>query len=415
MSANFRDFIPPRDHPRVKNLDKTDVKSYSKNALGGPVVRKIVSNWAAKLDEPYFGITCDGKLRENLFELADEGAPVDQMVVCANRMIDLFTPTKLGQFCHEIDSDNWRKWSNPEFLIYSTGIRLEDLHENQIQAIMDLVQASTSSTGYSRIVGAMQTNEFLGALCGAKTILNKHSYQFSLYGKPSLTEPWGYSLFGHHLSLNIFVLGHQITTSPIFLGAEPNIIDSGPDAGVCILDTPGHLPLLLMQSLPPNLQKNAQIFKKMQDEKMPDDRWNPADQRHLAGAFQDNRIIPYEGIQATSMPQSQQDQLLQVLSFYLDILPTKAHLARMQQIKQHWEETYFCWIGGYGDDDAFYYRIQSPVILVEFDHHSGVFLLNKEPAKYHIHTIIRTPNGNDYGREWLQLHRKGSLILSSNQ
>jgi hypothetical protein len=42
---------------------------------------------------------------------------------------------------------------------------------------MALVQASTSSTGYSRIVGAMQTNEFLGALCGAKTILNKHSYQ----------------------------------------------------------------------------------------------------------------------------------------------------------------------------------------------------------------------------------------------
>jgi hypothetical protein len=115
------------------------------------------------------------------------------------------------------------------------------------------------------------------------------------------------------------------------------------------------------------------------------------------------------------MPQSQQDQLLQVLSFYLNILPTKAHLARMQQIKQHWEKTYFCWIGGYGDDDAFYYRIQSPVILIEFDHHSGVFLLNKEPAKYHIHTIIRTPNGNDYGREWLRLHRKGSLVLSSNQ
>jgi hypothetical protein len=47
--------------------------------------------------------------------------------------------------------------------------------------------------------------------------------RFSLYGKPSLTEPWGYSLFGHHLSLNIFVLGKQITASPIFLGAEPNV------------------------------------------------------------------------------------------------------------------------------------------------------------------------------------------------
>lgn len=115
-----------------------------------------------------------------------------------------------------------RKWSNPEFLIYGTGVRLENLHENQIQAILALVQASTSSIGYARIVGAMQTNEFLGELCNAKPILNKHSYQFSLYGKPSVTDPWGYSLFGHHLSLNIFVLGRQITASPIFIGAEPN-------------------------------------------------------------------------------------------------------------------------------------------------------------------------------------------------
>jgi hypothetical protein len=36
--------------------------------------------------------------------------------------------------------------------------------------------------------------------------------------------------------------------------------------------------------------------------------------------------------------------------------------------------------------------------LVEFDHHSGVFLTNKEPAKYHTHTIVRTPNAGDYGQ-----------------
>lgn len=105
------------------------------------------------------------------------------------------------------------------------------------------------------------------------------------------------------------------------------------------------------------------------------------------------------------MLQPQQDQLLQLLSLYLEILPYGPYQARMKQIKRHWNETYFCWIGGFGDEDAFYYRIQSPVIMIEFDHHSGVFLLNKEPKKYHIHTILRTPNGNDYGREWIRLHR----------
>ena len=52
----------------------------------------------------------------------------------------------------------------------------------------------------------------------------------------------------------------------------------------------------------------------------------------------------------------------------------------------------------------FYYRIQSPVVFIEFDHHAGVFLTNAEPAKFHVHTIVRTPNGNDYGVDLLRQH-----------
>ncbi len=76
----------------------------------------------------------------------------------------------------------------------------------------------------------------------------------------------------------------------------------------------------------------------------------------------------------------------------------------MTAIASHLKETYFSWIGAMGDEDPFYYRIQSPVIMVEFDHHSGVFLTNQEPAKCHIHTIVRTPNGNDYGKDLLREH-----------
>ena len=51
------------------------------------------------------------------------------------------------------------------------------MSEDKVQAILRLVQTSTSPMGYARVVGAMQTNEFLGDLCNAKTILNKGSYQ----------------------------------------------------------------------------------------------------------------------------------------------------------------------------------------------------------------------------------------------
>jgi hypothetical protein len=144
--------------------------------------------------------------------------------------------------------------------------------------------------------------------------------------------------------------------------------------------------------------------------------------RHLAGAFQDNRIIPYEGILASAMSEHQQGHLRAVIASFFEILPAGPFAARMRLVERFWEETYFCWIGAFQDtdhgsggggggggegSDAFYYRIQSPVVLIEFDHHSGVFLLNKEPARYHVHTIVRTPNGGDYGRGLLRLFREG--------
>jgi hypothetical protein len=56
------------------------------------------------------------------------------------------------------------------------------------------------------------------------------------------------------------------------------------------------------------------------------------------------------------------------------------------------------------DESPFYYRIQSPVLIIEFDHHAGVFLGNPTPEKFHIHTLVRTPNGNDYGMDLVRQH-----------
>jgi hypothetical protein len=78
----------------------------------------------------------------------------------------------------------------------------------------------------------------------------------------------------------------------------------------------------------------------------------------------------------------------------------------MAEIERHMADTHFCWIGGFSEDSPFYYRVQSPVTFIEFDHHAGVFLTNPEPAKFHVHTIVRTPNGNDYGFDLLRQHYK---------
>jgi hypothetical protein len=245
----------------------------------------------------------------------------------------------------------------------------------------------------------MSINGFLGRLVNAPRICNDFSYNLALFGTPLAASRWGFSFYGHHLCLNILLYRNQIVVSPCFTRAKPNVIDDphDPYVGTRILQEEERLSLQLMQSLPSQLQSNAQVYKLFHDPSMPHGRWNHDDQRQLCGAYRDNRVMPYEGVEITDMTTSTQELVTAILSEFLLYLPSGARRLRLKQAESWYHVTYFCWIGEYGNDDAFYYGIQSPVIIVEFDHHSGVFLNNEDPAKFHIHTLLRTPNGGNYG------------------
>ncbi len=78
----------------------------------------------------------------------------------------------------------------------------------------------------------------------------------------------------------------------------------------------------------------------------------------------------------------------------------------MMDVDRHLDETWFSWYGATDGSQPFYFRIHSPVILAELDHHAGVWLTNRLPARFHVHTILRLPNGNDYGRAYLAQWRE---------
>jgi hypothetical protein len=391
MSNNFRDLIPPPDHPRIAGIAERDAYSHAANVLATrPRVQGLLAERRARLEQPFRGITTNGDVVPDLYTLADEAAPTGAMVEAA-RVVLAVAP-------------QWRMWSNPELYFDRFGLRLDELGHALREAILGLLNASLSAKGYAKARGAMRTNGFLGELVNAPRVMNEFSYNFSLFGEPSLTEPWGWNLFGHHLCLNCFVLNKQMVLSPDFVGAEPNCIDCGPYAGLTLFQDEERLGLELMRALPEELRDRVRVYRLMHDPAMPEGRWHPADQRHLSGAYRDNWIIPHEGVPVGEFPAAQRERLLELTAAYFNILPSGPFEARMRQIERHLDATYFCWIGGSGDEDPFYYRIQSPVAMIEFDHHSGVFLTNTEPAKCHIHTVIRTPNGNDYGKDLLRLH-----------
>lgn len=324
------------------------------------------------------------------------------MVDAAEKLLSIATPEQKKAITLNVDAEQWRAWMNPEIYISRHGVRLEEISDELVAAIHTLLRASLSEAGFYKAHGCMKINHFLGEVVNGRKVLNVKSYNFTLFGTPSTTEPWGWQLFGHHFDMNCFVIGTQMVVTPVFMGAEPNVIDSGPYEGVELFTDQEQTALKLITSLDEATLSRVRVYQELQGDEYPESRYHRADQRHLGGAFQDNRVIPYEGALVTSLSSSHQELVRLLLVLSLNYLPRGALQAKMREIESCWEETHFAWIGHLTREEGFYYKVHSPVVMIEFDHHSGVFLTNALPLPFHIHTLVRTPNGNDYGKELLR-------------
>ncbi|HEX7426536.1 MAG TPA: DUF3500 domain-containing protein [Mycobacterium sp.] len=407
MSGEFRQYLFPHDHPRLAEVRGMDPYTYRKAAgQEGTFTGDLVAGWTPLYRNEFRGITENGTLRADVhpFEPArpGEAAPVAAMVAAANDLLAALDDDSRARISHPVDAIEWQTWANPEFMQFDTGLRLEFQPQPVRDKALALVAASLSPEGYELAHNMMLINGFLGEVVGLESILNEFSYNIALYGEPNLHAPWGWQLYGHHCAVNCLVVEGCMVLSPVFLGAEPNEIDAGPNAGTESFTERIELGTSLMAALSDEQRGAATVYEQMVDPAMPPGRVHPGDERHLAGAFQDNRIIPFEGIRAITMPQEAQQLLLDIVEKFVQLLPAGPREARMREVRDHLDETWFSWIGGHRPDDVFYYRIQSPVIIAELDHHCGVFLDYDTPKPFHIHTVLRTPHGNDYGRAYLR-------------
>ncbi|PSN64715.1 hypothetical protein BS50DRAFT_602293 [Corynespora cassiicola Philippines] len=366
-TPSFRAHLP--DPAFLVGREKETPISHTEKASAAiPVLRQLEESWNRQCQ-----LIILGAVIENLYHLQDDSVDTGAILNAAKNVLTLL-PTK-----------------------YRKLLMHPDMNHDRKKDVFSLIECSLSPEGFEKTVSAMKINHFLGELVNAPGVFEHAFIQLLMFENPSYTEPFWWFLCGHHPCLSAFVWKAQIIISPTFTGAEPNIIDHGPRKGTQILHQEQNLGLRFMQSLPGNMQVSAQIFKTVQPPEIPEYRLNPADQRHLCGAFQDNRIILYKGVRVADLNQGLVGLLLQIVEHFIIHLPSKARQNRLAQVKRHFDETYFCWIGGYGENDPFYYKIHSIVIICEFYHNSGVFLENKDPERFHIHAIVRSPNGGDYG------------------
>ena len=402
---DYRPFLPS---PAQSKIAGPSARAHAEVRRQSPRGREFFASWEKKLAEPFKGVTADGQVVPGLYSLAPNGAPAAAMCDAASALLGRLNSAERAAACFPVDSNQWRRWQNTELFLEDYGLRLEEISATLRDAVMAVLKASLSAEGYAMSRDVMRLNRFLGDLVGSPQVLGEWSYNFCLFGTPSRSEPWGWQLFGHHLSLNCVVIGGQMVLAPTFMGAEPSYADTGPFAGTSLFEDEERAGLALMRSLSVEQQRRAIVAHSMVGGDLPPGRRHFADNLHLAGAHQDNRIIPYEGLKAAELTAPQRRTLMDLVGRYVAPLPASPQKMRLEEIERHLGETHFCWIGGFAEDSVFYYRVQSPVVLIEFDHHIGVFLTNAEPAKFHVHTIVRTPNGNDYGRDLLRLHYEQS-------
>jgi hypothetical protein len=382
----------------------TDPESPVVKAWSDPALVTTELAFIVKAPEPFEGVTAGGQLVGGLFQLEPTGHSTAEIRARAEALLLLLDGPQRAAVLRPIESPDWMRWCNAVEMPH--GFSLREASHAQRQAVLELARASLSARGFDQVWGAMLMNELLGEIVGNTAILNAWNYAITIFGPPSERDPWGWQLQGHHLAVNCFVLGDQIVATPQFVGAEPAIIDDGPLKGLSILQEEERVGFELFHALDAGQRDTAVTFSSMLPEDLPPGRYHLADQRTQAGAFNDNVVLPYEGLAGADMTASQRDKLTELIEVYVARLPHGHDRVRMREVTRHLSETHFSWIGARGPEDPFYYKVHSPVILIEFDHHSGVALDNAHPEKFHVHTQVRTPNGNDYGKDLLRQHKE---------
>ncbi len=346
--------------------------------------------------DEFTGITTNGQIVDGLFSIQPSDTDTNEVRDAATQFLQTLSAEQLGNTQYSADSLEWRRWAN-QSIYHREGISFDAMNELQKQAARNLLGLSLSAKGLTLAEDIMHLNETLGELNNNNFVeFGDGKYWLTFMGEPSATQPWGWQLEGHHLAINYFVLGNQVVMTPTFWGSEPAVATAGKYAGTRIMDEEQEKGLALIRSLNMQQQQAAIIMASKTANNI------------MTEAFSDNVVLDYSGIEVRDFTLEQKATLMDLIGLYIGNMSAEQAEVKMAEITSHLDSTWFAWIGDTQDNSVFYYRIQSPVLLIEFDHETPVGLTQYYPSgvpyREHIHSVVRTPNGNDYGKDLLRQH-----------
>ena len=276
-------------------------------------------------------------------------------------------------------------WSNfPVSDVPRPGLRLGSLSADQRDAVMGMLQTLLSPMGYQKVLDIMGSDQAL-ADSGTNFSAGRDVYTIGIFGAPSATAPWMVQFGGHHLGLNITMIGERGVLAPVLTGAQPAVYMSGGKT-VRALNHENDTAFDLLHSFDENQRKQATIEHDVSE--------------LVLGPGHDGEMPPSEGLKASAMSPRQRILLLDLISEWACIVNDTYAAPRLMEIKAGLDDTFFAWSGPTTHEPerngAAYFKIQGPKVFIEFS--------PQQPGgdlTMHVHTIYRDPT-NGYGHAFVE-------------
>jgi hypothetical protein len=312
--------------------------------------------------------------------------PTPHAVAAANKFLGALDAKQRDRALYEFGSAKKSNWSNlPVTFVPRNGVRVGDLTKEQRALALDVVAAVLSKSGYQKVVNIMDGDQRLadnagrggrgrGGRGGRGPVFGADQYYLAIFGKPSETKPWMVQFGGHHLGLNVTVIGKHFVLTPTHTGAQPAQFKRM-DKEVRPLGLENDTAFKLVNALDDKQRAQAVIGERPQGDL-------------LLGPGRDGREVPPpEGIQGSALTREQQGLLLDLIGAWVHIVEPDTAEARMAEIKSKIGDSYFAWKGPTAKGSAVYFRVQGPTVWIEYAPQGGTD---------HIHTVVRNPK-DDYG------------------
>ena len=312
---------------------------------------------------------------------------VAKTVKAANAFLEALEKKQHKQAVYSFTDDKQREnWSNlPVSSVPRGGVRWGDLNDKQKATVMEMLKAALSEDGVQQVVDNMNGDEFLRINARRQTSFGSDEYFVSILGEPSTTAPWMFQFGGHHLAINVTIVGDQMTMSPSLTGGQPIDFEWEGKQVRQVADEEDAA-YAFMDSLTEDQQKKAVVAGRYGDIK-----FGPGAKKIEASS---------EGLKVSELDEKQLELFRQLIATRIGVLNETHGKAEMEKIVANFPETWFSWKGPIEAGGDASYRIQSPSILMEYSPQR----LGGIPTN-HIHAMYRDPS-NDYGAGFIEALRK---------